>query len=257
VVDSERVERTLALTRAHFRAPVEARARVQAALLARGNAGASSLLVEQRAAGVSKAAATLLAGLTFVAGFWLGGQRASAPAPKPPASALAPTYVAPGDTAVAVAQRAQASPAHAQPAPLDEAAHAAPVAALELEATKPRRTLQQGPAAARRRAEPEGSFPGELALLQRAERAIRSGEPELALGFLDELERRYPKTRFVEERAAARLLAGCARAEAEARAQAEVFVRERSSSVYSDRLRELCKLESAPAARDGKRSPGH
>lgn len=94
-------------------------------------------------------------------------------------------------------------------------------------------------------------------MLQRAERAIRSGEPELALGFLEELDRRFPKTRFVEERTAARLLARCARAETEARAQAQVFVRERSSSVYSDRVRALCKLDLEPAASDGKHTSGH
>lgn len=252
MVDSQHVDRTLALTRAHFRAPTDARSRVRAALLARGQGGAgpSSLPAGQRVAGVSKAGAVLLAGLTFIAGFWLGGQRAQEPAQKSPAPPLTRAAVAPvtDDDAVRVVR--------AEPGRLAEAAHAAPVLGSEADALKPARTVQQV-APARRRAVPEGSFAGELSLLQRAERAIRSGEPEIALGFLDDIDRRYPKTRFVEERTAARLMARCAHAESEARAPAEAFVHERSNSVYVDRVRELCNLERAPATTDGSRTPGH
>jgi hypothetical protein len=94
-------------------------------------------------------------------------------------------------------------------------------------------------------------------LLQRAERAIRSNEPELALSFLDDIDRRYPKTRLVEERTAARLMARCVRAEPEARAQAEQFLTAQPMSVYRDRVHALCKLELSPGARDGTRDRGH
>jgi hypothetical protein len=93
--------------------------------------------------------------------------------------------------------------------------------------------------------------------LQRAERALRAGTPELALSFLDELDRRYPRTRFIEERSAARLMARCALAEPDARANAELFLHDRRSSVYSDRVRELCGLESEAPPSDGTDSAGH
>ena len=83
----------------------------------------------------------------------------------------------------------------------------------------------------------------ELILLQRAERAIRSGEPELALSLLHELDQQQPNTRLGEERNAARLMARCARGDTAAHAEAEQFLRERRASVYSDRVRELCGLK--------------
>ncbi|HVZ33809.1 MAG TPA: hypothetical protein VG963_15360, partial [Polyangiaceae bacterium] len=97
----------------------------------------------------------------------------------------------------------------------------------------------------------------ELVLLQRAERAIRSGEPDLALSFLDDLDRRHPDTRLVEERTAARLMARCARHEPGAAEQAELFLRDRHKSVYSDRLSALCQIEPSPDAPDGNPSAGH
>jgi hypothetical protein len=49
----------------------------------------------------------------------------------------------------------------------------------------------------------------ELALLARAERAVRADNSALALALIDELEARFPSSRLLEERRAVELLAHC------------------------------------------------
>jgi hypothetical protein len=252
VVDFERSDRVLAVTRSEFRAPPGARERVRAALEARGDvarstAGKSGALPGAGSAQslgghpVPRTTAALLAGLTFVAGYWLGGQRVNPGEPPPLPAAVVARERQP---------MLEPTPASAaQPAPAsDEPAS---------DAAKPvRRRAARSDGKARTHAN-DDAFGDELALLQRAERALRAGTPELSLSFLDDLDRRYPKTRFVEERAAARLMARCARGEPDTRADAELFLRDRRTSVYSDRVRELCGLERAATPSDGNVSAGH
>ncbi|HTV20152.1 MAG TPA: hypothetical protein VMG12_15820 [Polyangiaceae bacterium] len=101
----------------------------------------------------------------------------------------------------------------------------------------------------------------ELALLQRAERAIRAGDGALAHSFIDELEARFPKTIWREERAAVLVLAACTQGEPGASERARSFLARRSSSMYHDRITSLCRLaDSAPldtGALDGSPSGGH
>jgi hypothetical protein len=92
----------------------------------------------------------------------------------------------------------------------------------------------------------------ELALLQRAERAIRAGEGALARALLGELEQRFPASQLRQERAAARVLAECVeaqRGDASARATARAHARQLLASgtvgVYADRIRALCELDAA------------
>jgi hypothetical protein len=80
----------------------------------------------------------------------------------------------------------------------------------------------------------------ELALLQRSERALRARQAELALALLDELDVHYPKTRFGEERRAARILARCQAGDASALSAAQAFLQAHPRSVYSKRILETC-----------------
>lgn len=251
MADVDRVERTLAAAREHYGAPSEARERLRCALEASGHlAGAASAgqvhaarpPLPVRAAGVSKPAAALLAGLTFLAGLWLGNRMASegaaalhaVPAPAPITSAAS---ASPSSPPAALDGAPPESAKLAMPA-LDPALQQDTLPAPRASATK------RTPVAQAARPATEQDPPStELVLLQRADRAIRAGEAELALSFLTELDRRYPETRLGEERKAARLLARCAQGDARAQAEAERFLREQRASVYSDRVRELCQLE--------------
>jgi hypothetical protein len=259
VADSTRVDQTLSMARAHFRAPPAARERVRRELESGGhfdsgaaNHGSDAAPLATRplrvVAGVSKPAAALLAGLTFVAGYWLGGQRAGTPLPSTP---VAPAVTAPDPAAPAPAPPEPAAPSRPMPEAPAESASTAPAAALPAEpsrgAARPPR-----PAPDKRRS----SLGEELALLQRAEHAIRAGEPDLAMSFLDDLDQRHPRTRLGEERTAARLMARCARGDAGATKEAERFVRERRASVYSDRVRALCLLGTERSAPDTDRGEG-
>lgn len=247
VTDGERLERTLALTRAEFGAPLAARERLRGELSARGCFGraetAAAALAAQRqpaasSGGVTKPVAGLLAGLTFLAGLWLGarGTHEGSLVASPLQPAAPPLEAQPG-AASSLAPRAQSEAAATPQAPMEMAAASA--------ALQPR-AARRGAAAARAERRPEqrpSTLSAELALLQRAERALRAGEPALALSFLAELEREYPETRLGEERRAARLMAHCARGDVQATAEAERFLQARRASVYSDRVRELCKLQ--------------
>jgi hypothetical protein len=240
VADSRRVEQILAEARASYRAPPAVRERVRRELTAigafRGEESEpfhpAARLPDARVAGVSKPMVALLAGLTFIAGFWLGGRNAK----QPSVPALPPAGAAPTPTVVT-------TPA-LNPTPTLSAPPAGEAAAAELPAQVKRPAVADPPVKrADKPAEKRKTLSSELALLQRAEHAIRSGEPELALSFLADLDRRHPETQLGEERVAARLMARCARGDVPAKMEATQWLQERRASVYSDRVRELCELE--------------
>jgi hypothetical protein len=107
----------------------------------------------------------------------------------------------------------------------------------------------------RSRSENEGvdHFAAQVALLSRAERAIRAQEGALALSFLDELEREFPGSSLRVERDAARALARCqvtrtgSAAEREAARKTALELLSQGPSAYARRLRELCELPDAKA----------
>lgn len=82
---------------------------------------------------------------------------------------------------------------------------------------------------------------GELALLGRAEWALRHGNTVSAFDILAELERRYPRSVFSEERAGAQTMARCQAKLPGAREDADRFLREHPNSVYAARVRRSCR----------------
>ena len=81
----------------------------------------------------------------------------------------------------------------------------------------------------------------ETQLLQRAQRALASGNAQLSQALLDELAAEFPEGVLIEERTAVRILTECALGRvAQARAQARRFEVGFPTSVHAERLRGSC-----------------
>jgi len=81
----------------------------------------------------------------------------------------------------------------------------------------------------------------ELALLQRARRALNRSEALLALGIVQSLDERFPDGVLMEERAATRILSLCQLdRKQEAREQGRRFLLAHPRSVYAERVRRSC-----------------
>lgn len=92
----------------------------------------------------------------------------------------------------------------------------------------------------------------ELALLKRAERAIRAQNSLLALGLLRELDQRFPRGKLLDERAAARVMAECQQQTPDlARRTGEAYLRGAKSGVYHERVRRLCGIAESTSNSKG------
>jgi hypothetical protein len=80
----------------------------------------------------------------------------------------------------------------------------------------------------------------ETRLVARVERALRDGNPRLALGLLGELDRTNPGGQLREERDAARALGRCALATESTPEVAQEFARRYPGSAYLPRITEAC-----------------
>jgi hypothetical protein len=89
----------------------------------------------------------------------------------------------------------------------------------------------------------------ELALLRRVERALRNADPALALALLGELDERFPNSRLVEERQAAKLMADCRLESPEASERARSFLNEHPASVYRQRVQLACAIDTVSSAK--------
>jgi hypothetical protein len=285
----EELERGVALAKSALAAPVAVRARVRAKLAeaalaasagATGATSAAPLANGSRLAGLARRPshavgwAVAWVGLGLCAGYWLGFHRVGASLVEPVPSA------APSDRGVAFAAAGAPGSAPSASKTLVGAAETPGAGAAASALGGERAREGRGRSSAARRAElatseragdvsssepAASSFAAEVALLERAERAIRAGEGALALAFLAELDQKFPTSTLREERAAARVLAGCeqarsngAAARTAARAAAEQFLA-RGSALYADRVRQLCELGSSNArpSIEDPREPGH
>lgn len=260
---TESVERSLAVLRAEISPSSADKARLRARILAPGFAGLApssgagldgatpsvSGVVPAAAPQLTRWAALQAAGSLALAGgvallgagvglgFWLGRE---------PAFERASSRVE-QVSSVALPAAGVPEPAIPEPAPIESA----PAAAAELEqepAAEARAAANDTPAprATRPRAKPRAALPqplnDELALLQRVERALRKGDPALALALLRELDERFPESRLVEERLAARHMADCRIEAPDAVARARRFLDEHPLSVYRQRIQLACPL---------------
>jgi hypothetical protein len=194
--------------------------------------------------GFGAAAGTLLLALGFIAGYL------TRPAPVAPLRthelADAPAQGAPSGAALPVPSTLNTPPLASAPgtepaAPELTAAPSAPLAAPA--PTGKEHTLGSPPRVAmtRRTSRPAARAPNdELSLLERAERAVRAHNPDLALALASELERRHPSTALDEERRAIELMALCQSGSSRARRLGERFLQRYPESVYAARISTEC-----------------
>jgi hypothetical protein len=91
----------------------------------------------------------------------------------------------------------------------------------------------------------------EVRALRNTERALRDGNPGLALAFLQELDRQVPNGQLTEERDAAGTLARCARGDHPFGVNlAAEFTERHPSSVYRSRVEQACAETDSPAPGD-------
>jgi hypothetical protein len=133
----------------------------------------------------------------------------------------------------------------------------APTPATSLDrASTPKTTSSVASAAAPTPAPPAAGLDEEVRQLRRIERAIRDGNPRLALAIGDNLDREIPGGQLLLERRAARLMASCQLDAATGAAPAAGFLSENPDSAYGLRLREICGL-APEAQRNGAASGTH
>jgi hypothetical protein len=263
---------SLRLAREVFSPSAVQRERVWTGLAARVPAAAPAARAARAPASRSRAVALLksglLVGMGFVLGYWFAETHERPPAP-PPAAASAPLAAAdapapPSPPPVAEPAPPPAAgtpePAKSAPAEIAGAPRALARPAPGAESGADREPASTAPRAARRTPPASGdasnagvSSPSaaELALLARAERAIRAGDGALARSFIDDLEARFPKTAWREEREAIVVLAACALGEPGAEREARIFLGRHAGSVYFDRIGTSCRLDANGTTRLG------
>jgi hypothetical protein len=96
-----------------------------------------------------------------------------------------------------------------------------------------------------------GTLEIEVRALRNAERAIRNGNPGLALAFLQDLDRQVPNGQLAEERAATATIARCTRGDHPIGVDlADDFATQHPTSVYRARVEQACAQTDLPATGD-------
>ena len=180
-------------------------------------------------------AAGAIAAASGGAGYW-AGHRAGLRDARPMAPTAAP--------APAVVAAAAPSPAVAAPATAPS-----PPASPHRDATRSGARAASKPAPS-----PGASLAIEVQALRNAERALRDGQPGLALAFLQELDRQVPHGQLTEERDAAATLAHCARGDRPFGVDLGAdFAQRHPTSVYRARVDQACAQTDSEATGDSAR----
>jgi hypothetical protein len=165
-----------------------------------------------------------LLGIGLLSGYLIRDAREEpAPPPLPPSTISAAALPPPPELIPA-------------PAPVLDTPAAPPKPRAARQQAKPAAPQSEAQSGALETAEPSQ----ELALLRRAERAVRGADSALALALIAELEQRYPRSSLLEERRAIELLAYCVAGATDAVARAQRFLREHPHSVHAGRIAEQC-----------------
>jgi hypothetical protein len=273
------IERQLSLARQGLTPPSELRGRVRArfganeqlasAVAARaGGAVSPNRWHSLRASGnVGLSVGLALFGLGCVAGL-LGSVFVA----QPQSLRLESSIGAPHQVGEVTAPSAPAIPAwppsEPEPAPPEPAAppqartFRAPQPAPRLRESEPSARGSRGRLARRpaQPATPSRDWRGELALLERAERAVRADNVALALALLGDFDVRFPNSLLVEERAAVETMAHCQADATDSAARTDRFLDVYPSSLYRARVEAVCQPgspASAAQASDKKIEAGH
>jgi hypothetical protein len=221
-------------------------ARIAAAAVA-GASVTAGTTAGAKAAGMGAASLFKIAGLVaVVAGVGAGAVAVHRSVTEPAPSVTAPAIVgtaAPIDTAKTPAS-AQGGGAADEPEPTESAGDGKEPAE-SAEASRGTGYPDTGVPSAR--ASAPSTLEEETALLRKAQRAMRDGDPERALDLLDEHDEQYANGVLREERQAARVIALCKAGKvAEARAAAARFLAERPNSPLAPRVRNACSSAGSP-----------
>lgn len=105
---------------------------------------------------------------------------------------------------------------------------------------EPERTLHSAAPRPSASATLETTLEQEVRAMRRIERSLRDQNPLYALALLNDLDHTVPNGHLAEERAAARVIAGCQMGNENAAPQAGAFATRYPQSVYSDRVAQAC-----------------
>jgi hypothetical protein len=256
--------------------PDELEARVRARLPSAGTAGVArrsgpvtSRWHALRASGVlGTSVGAALLGVGIALGYLI--PRPGAPLRAPVGSSLPAASPASSAPSAPASRTPESPPPVPSPPPGSSSPSATLPESISESADSPHHTLASGNARldepssasaprskpnAPRHSRPDGVAPdrssmdgaAELALLERAERAIRARRPALALALIEELEQRRPRSPLQEERRSIELMAHCqAQGPGSQTAQRrQSFVRKYPESAYSARIAAECGAVSA------------
>jgi hypothetical protein len=126
-------------------------------------------------------------------------------------------------------------------APVESASAAEPADPARHPESSSARRSARGAQERNKAAESGSTLAQELALLQRARRALNRSDGLLALGIVQSLDERFPEGVLMEERAATRILSLCQLGRNdEAMEQGHHFLLAHPRSVYAERVRHSC-----------------